>query len=236
MSYPVPWTPNDGTYTPAAVDATPIPKQQPNLALWLDAGAGVTTDTGGVSVWADQSGNGYDASQVTDSRRPDLNATDSNLNDQPSITFDSGQAMATSLAEASTEWTWFAVVYNAVASGIRRVIDDGSGGFRWYGSGGNLVVEDGTNSLSVAMGVGAHVIACRLSASGLLRVDAAESTGTMAAVDMTSPRLGCRSTNYAADNWEDEMAEAIAYDRALTDGQVDTVCNYLGAKYDITVV
>lgn len=242
MSYPVPWVSNGGTYTPAAVDATPIPKQQPNLALWLDAGVGVTTDTGGVSVWADQSGNGYDALQTSSSARPDYNASDSNLNDEASITFGAGagQFLAHAMSASSTDWTWFAVVRTGSTSPLAALYDAGSGtNFRWRATGGTMYSAVGGGSLNASLSTSAgHVICSRHGTGvGLLRVDATESTGTLAAFSLPGGAgIGGRYTDSGDEPWVDEIAEIIAYKTALSDDQVDTVCNYLGARYDITVV
>ena len=242
MTIAVPWVRNDGTYAAAAVDATPYPKQFPNLALWLDAGQGVTTDTGGVSTWADQSGLGNDAIQTTDSARPDLNATDSNLNDQPSITFGagSGQFLAHAMSASSTDWTWFAVVYAGSTSPLAALYDAGGGAnFRWRATGGAMYSAVAGASLNASLGTSAgHVICARHgSGVGLMRVDATESTGTLAAFSL--PGGGCiggRYTDSGDEPWVDEIAEIIAYKVALSDTHVDAICDYLGSKYSITVV
>ncbi|HRZ94640.1 MAG TPA: hypothetical protein P5022_17165, partial [Candidatus Paceibacterota bacterium] len=56
-----------------------------NLALWLKADAGVASDAGAVSSWADQSGQGRDAIQTNASYQPTL-VTASTGN--PGIRFD----------------------------------------------------------------------------------------------------------------------------------------------------
>lgn len=58
-----------------------------NLALWLRADLGVTEVAGRVSVWADQSGNGRDATQGTAANRPEK--VTNVLNGQPIIRFES---------------------------------------------------------------------------------------------------------------------------------------------------
>lgn len=59
------------------------------LALWLKADAGVTLTSGKVSTWADQSGNGNDATQGSGALRPTLNS--SSIGGQQGITFAGGQ-------------------------------------------------------------------------------------------------------------------------------------------------
>ncbi len=57
---------------------------QPQNVLWLKADAGITETGGDITAWADQSGNGLDATGNLD---PLFTATNSNLNNQPSISF-----------------------------------------------------------------------------------------------------------------------------------------------------
>lgn len=71
------------------------------IALDLDSSLGVTTGTGGVSTWADQSGNSRDAIQNTEGNRPGVVA--SVLNGYPAIRFNgSTDRMSISNAAALT--------------------------------------------------------------------------------------------------------------------------------------
>jgi len=208
------------------------PASIPNGAMWLRADT-VTEDTGGVDLATDKFGLGNDASQSASANRPDLIASDSNLNSQPSMTFDASQALDCALNEASSDWTIFAAVQNDVAAGIRAILDSPSIRFRGYGT--NLRCDNGATNLTVSMGAGAHVVCARLGSSGLVRVDASEATGTLAAAAYSIPHLGSRYTNYTTDNWQGEIAEVIVYQRALTDDEIDTVMEYLGARYGVSV-
>lgn len=69
-----------------------LPTQLASLSLWLRSDMGITTDTGGVSAWADQSGKANDASQATSGVRPDFTASDANFNGFPSVNFVRGTA------------------------------------------------------------------------------------------------------------------------------------------------
>lgn len=62
------------------------PRSIANLALWLDASdsSTITTDTG-VSVWADKSGNGRNATQSTGNNQPTRTVT---INGRLALTFD----------------------------------------------------------------------------------------------------------------------------------------------------
>lgn len=63
------------------------PDSLPNLTLWLSADAGITQNAGFVSNWADLSGNGYDASQITSTVQPSITYP-AELCGKPAITFD----------------------------------------------------------------------------------------------------------------------------------------------------
>jgi len=58
-----------------------------SVLQWCRADLGVTVATG-VSVWADQSGNGKDYLQATAANQPALTAVDATLNNLPTIGFD----------------------------------------------------------------------------------------------------------------------------------------------------
>jgi hypothetical protein len=62
------------------------PRNLPNLQLWLDATRIAQADSTSVATWADQSGNGYDATQGGSAARPTYIA--SGLNGLPVVRFD----------------------------------------------------------------------------------------------------------------------------------------------------
>lgn len=72
-----------------AASWTPLELTASVLSVWLKSDTGVTTVSEKVSLWADQSGNGNDASQGTASSRPELLATSASgsINNYPGIYF-----------------------------------------------------------------------------------------------------------------------------------------------------
>jgi hypothetical protein len=69
-------------------DFTFKPNDLNNLQLWMDAGDSATITKDGsnkISQWSDKSGNGYHATQSTESRKPTYSASDSLLNNKPTI-------------------------------------------------------------------------------------------------------------------------------------------------------
>jgi len=213
-----------------------LPTDTANLALWLRADLGVTTDTGGVDAWVDQSGLSNGAAQTNSAWRPDFNASDSNLNGQPSLTFGASQAMDLALNETSSDWTFFAVVYVSSASGTRSIMDDGAGALRYRAVSGNMTSYDGASQVNHGMTVGAHAVCVRHGAGvGMVRVGASSTAGTLAAVAITAPKFGARHANATADNWLSQIAEHIVFQRALSDDEIQTAMDYLGTRYGVTV-
>ncbi len=80
-------TDSNGNTQSKSVDATISGPSTTNLVLWLKADAGVTYDGSNyVSTWADQSGQGHDATQSTTGEKP-LYVSNA-VNSQPGIRFD----------------------------------------------------------------------------------------------------------------------------------------------------
>ena len=65
------------------------PTDLSGLVLWLDANEGITLNGSDVAIWADQSGNGNDASQGTAANQPAYSAT-SSIQSLPAVTFNTG--------------------------------------------------------------------------------------------------------------------------------------------------
>jgi hypothetical protein len=57
---------------------------QPRNVLWLKSDVGISESGGDISSWADQSGNGLDATGTLD---PLYNSADANFNNLPSVSF-----------------------------------------------------------------------------------------------------------------------------------------------------
>lgn len=75
---------------------TNVPQTTPNMLLWLRSDVGVTSSSGSVSNWADQSGNGLTVTQSSSSLQPSLVTGALNSGVLPAITFDgSSQYLST---------------------------------------------------------------------------------------------------------------------------------------------
>jgi len=67
--------------------STSLPQIGSNIALWLRSDVGVTSNSGSVSNWADQSGGGNNATQISSSLQPTLTTGAINSGVLPTITF-----------------------------------------------------------------------------------------------------------------------------------------------------
>lgn len=91
---------------------TSVPPVSSNLLLWLRSDVGVTTSSGAVTAWADQSGNSNNATQGTGANRPTLTTSNANSGILPSITFNGSQylSLPTDFANLSAGASVFAIL------------------------------------------------------------------------------------------------------------------------------
>lgn len=216
--------------------------------LWLKADAGITKDgSDAVSVWADQSGNGNDATQGTGDYQPLW--VDATLNGKPVIRFDGiNDFLSGSDAGMPTgDVTVFAVVKsieNPIPLSHFNV-------FFSYGNitiTGGLVTEgfynDGLNNREVVFtqngdyvaiydqtGIYIQTSMVRIGSSYVFRsgVSSATKTMTTATALFHGIFVGSLSTTTFFANVE--IAEIIIYNTALSDPDRVLVENYLNAKY-----
>lgn len=102
---------------------TSVPQPSSNLVLWLRNDLGITTSTGTVSSWADQSGNGHDATQATAGLRPSFTAGAINSAVLPTVTFNGTSqylSMSSNFADLTSGASIFLVLKptNATSTGI----------------------------------------------------------------------------------------------------------------------
>ena len=94
--------------TASSTPAPFVPSDIDSLVLWLKADAGVTYDGSGyLSVWADQSGNGNNATQSTPGNQPLYAANQ--LNGHPVINLNTGRGMVLTTGITVNEFTAFFV-------------------------------------------------------------------------------------------------------------------------------
>jgi hypothetical protein len=227
------------------------------LVQWLRADAGVTTDAfGNVSAWADQSGQGHDASQATLGAQPLLVANA--LNGNPVIRFDAfGQFMSVAgQVLTSQQFTIMAVVNDSrstVDASFREVYSNWSGTNTitsvFLGTTNNNPVRarftddmgGGTDPLHNQTGVGVisnpatHFIFTGVSGAS----DATIYQNTNLIANKGSPlnprdltgtyHIGTQGS--AGEFWQGDMAEILVYDRELSPTELQQNWSYLDQKY-----
>jgi hypothetical protein len=227
------------------------------LVDWFRADAGVTADAAGnVSAWADQSGQGHDASQGALGLQPLL--VNNALNGNPVVRF-SGLGQFLSIAGqplTSQQFTIIAVVNDTRASGdgsFREVYSNWGGGNGitsvFLGTTGSSPVRarftdemgGATDPLHTQTGFGdisnpaTHFIFTGVSGAS----DATIFQNTNLIADKGSP-LSFRdlTTAYhigsqggAGEFWQGDMAEILVYNRELSSAELQQDWSYLSQKY-----
>ena len=228
------------------------------LQLWLKADAGTSVGgSGGVTQWADQSGNGNHAVQALEGMAPVL--TNSAVNGQPALRFDGGDdflevADSDSISITGDITTFFVVRFADFAT-FRAVWG------KTAGAGGNipaptdLYTSPGSGQLNFFRGDGAgfgNVVAGRGFAANSFLLGGVEMAGTTVrhyyngllngSGAITAPvadangtlRIGTRGDSFT--RMKGEMAEVLIFNRALSAAERHAVEIYLGLKYAVAVV
>jgi parallel beta-helix repeat protein len=253
-------TASDGALTGSdemsvTVNAAPpgsIPQQE--LKLWLKADAGITEAAGRVSLWADQSGAGANASQPTAANQPLLIANA--INGLPALAFDgidefltfamdinNLSGMSVFLVSASTSSTqdgsWHGATHSPLfwnetaywstvnMSPYQRVVK-----FR-FGTGQANNMPSYTRPASIGSNFSVNSFV-KNGATEYLYIDGAS---VLTATGKLSPIRNVRTTGNLGrghDNntyFAGRIAEVLVYTRALSDGERQTVEQYLMQRY-----
>lgn len=225
-----------------------VPTQLAGCQLWLRSDMGVSIVSGGVSSWADQSGNARDASQATGSKRPTL--LQSAVNGFPAVSFDGVDDVLASPAFSAGTYTMCLVTTGQIggngyfftrsAAGVEvDTLYGGVGNTTYVNRGGTVSAYDNvanwgqwipsTAKLLVQTFDGSH-------AGHIVRVNGlTQSWGTTSGGDPgTGPTthqlvIAGRNDSYAPSNIN--VAEAVFFDRVLSDDELATVEQYLRRRY-----
>jgi hypothetical protein len=208
------------------------------LQLWLEANAGITTNTAAqISTWADQSGNTNNATQSNTNNQPlyVINA----LNSLPVVRFNPTNSQyfnLPNLFNGTTQAEAF-VVLRAAADmpGTSRALWQ-FGAITYYpDSGGNIVEDFGSTSLHTVGNPAQpldqyHVYEVASQSgnwsawiNGMLQ----SSTTTNTYSTNVYPTLGNSGSYYFAG----DVAEVLVFNRVLSADERDTVNGYLNLKY-----
>lgn len=210
------------------------------LRLWLQADVGVTSGQNNqVSVWADQSGLGNDASQTTGTAQPAISPN--SISGLPAIHFSGGQFFSLpNFMSAAAAGEMFAVLRidpydSGTVRGFMRMGSNGDNAH--YPIYGGVIADNfgSTTRMDTAgtpeQDLSKYHIYNALSTStewtsrinGLLFYTTQSNTVGFS----SSPRIGLSDSWYFAG----DMAEILVYDRKLSDAERGQVISYLGGKY-----
>jgi hypothetical protein len=240
-----------------------------NLQLWLDAGTGVTTDTGGVRAWADQSGNSRDATMLgIPSLQPTL--VPNAINGEPVVrSSGSDHLQIADFTYGTSAISYFAVLSFAdfgetifshrtsgtdqqafllqtnPTTGVLRMFvypDDGNGDagaprevLSTTGISLNtpVIVEARFHNNTIEFGINGELLATTVAlnntVNSLLNADSRLGVGTF----YTGNNYG---SNLPGTQFEGDNAETLFFDSNVTGSDRQGLINYLGNKYDITVI
>jgi hypothetical protein len=240
----------------ATSTGTPTLMATNRLQLWLSADAGVTKDANGaVSVWKDQSGNGNDAAQPSESSAPIF--VDNAVNGRPVLRFDGtddyldvasspGLAITGDIASffvaRFTDFATFRAIWGKTAGNVPRPNDyyllPNTGVPRVYRGSDVGAVNQSTDGARVAAGVYV-LLGFNQSGTTMTHYFNGQPSGTgqltVTPTDSGTPlKIGSRDD--FVTKMKGEIAEVLIYDKALSDSERGAVAAYLGAKYGIPII
>ena len=206
-----------------------------NLALWLKADSGVTLSGSDVTTWADQSGNGKDAT-ASGTARPTYQS--GGINGMPAISFNGTTNRMTGSQVLTTHpATVFAVVQFSVGQEIGSIFQQsGFALYRGFNSGSSLefrifngvnltssnTIPNGTAVLLEGIANGASSF---LFSNGVQRASGDAGTSAISGSYELASNSGSPRTMV--------IAEILVYSTNLGTGDRQLVENYLNEKYAI---
>ncbi len=225
------------------------------LTLWLKADVGITHNTANaVSIWADQSGQGHDATQNKPARQPKVRQ--GLADNQAAVSFDGHTSylrLPPGFSNFTAGLTALVVARPAATTSLQRFFDLGNGAetdnlfLARANTGGDLVYGALNGSGTAAM----------LSAPGMLTpsetqlLEVVHGTGGIvtaykngvqiaqdeaAAIDRVVRAGGVIGRGSGGDAfYEGDIAEVLLFKRALTDAERQAWEAYLGEKYGFAV-
>ncbi len=205
------------------------------MSLWLDATTLALSDSDPVATWADQSGNGYDASQATASFRPLYKAAIQN--GLPVVRFDGTDDILRAALTLAQPLTWFIVwAPITVGPGAYSVVEasdgnaaavgvDNSSRLFMYGSTGFEIAADRTLGRFHLEGFVAN------AGSSAIRRDGSQvATGT---TNFTFAGCNLSANTLGGGFYNNDIAEVLVYPSVLSGADITAVETYLNAKWNL---
>lgn len=211
------------------------PLHIPGCALWLEADRGVTLVDGKVSAWADQSGNGRNASQANAALRPAY--LTNNVNGRPIIQSSYGAAtnFDVGITLSGTETTIYVILKQNVTGGY-QCIATGSGVLLYMADGGYPDLYYSGNYQYSGSISGWNIITFRWKSgaggfSGIAVNGGAEQTFVAMVGGSWTKLLSSASSQYLQAN----VAAIIIYSGLLATAQDRAFLGFYSRKYNIAL-
>lgn len=225
------------------------PPQLSGCAVWLRSDIGITLASNtNVTRWADQSGNGNDATQGTVVRQPGYNALQ--INGRPTVFFDASSAgtekwmqLTNSLAGLTASHVFLvhklvnALPVNGIHSGLWNLGTSGQSTHMPFVD--NVIYDDGGSTTRYACGNPVVSLANAVvyevqngtSWKNLINGQTQFANAANTPALQAAPELGANQT--IGVYYEGHWAELIIYGRILSADERLTVVGYLNALYDL---
>lgn len=209
------------------------------LQLWLAASSIAGADGDPVGTWADQSGNGNDATSTLD-QRPLLKKGANGIGNENVLLFDGTDDIMTIPFDADVQGPSFTqfIVFEPDAAGVRGIFDNNRGvSWTWYTLGGNLNADGlGGNVIVGAVSSATPYVASRTNGGGAQAtwLDGAAGGTNSGAVPGGSADflIGQLSDGFP---FTGKIAEILVYNTVLSTSDREAVEDYLGEKYGISI-
>ena len=223
-----------------------------SLGLWLKANAGVTESSGNVTTWADQSGNGRNATDNGAANLPSVSSTAVNYN--PALTFDASNSESLKTSSVFGTNTHsnvnFIIVAKTNSITSQYFLHEGPDNSNRIGLhlpwSDNTIywdagVPNGNNRLTTAwtgtLGT-AYIWGFEYESGGprqsIFRDGSSIASDASVASFTFSSSAEFEIASRAGANYADtDIAELIAYTGALSDNQQNQIQTYLAIKYGI---
>jgi hypothetical protein len=210
------------------------PSDLPNLDLWLKSDVGITQDVG-VTTWADQSGNGNDATQTVDANEPALVA--SQINGLPVVRFNgTSHYMAGTLTASSAQPnSLFVVGKFSNTTGNRFIFDGDTANNRHalYLQSGSAIFRmySGTSLADGASDTSNHYFSCIFNGtSSSMRIDGASAASGNASTESIQDFVLGGAFDYSS-LCAGDIAEIILYTDEKSGADRINIEQYLANKY-----
>jgi hypothetical protein len=215
-----------------------VPGPAAGSVVWLRADVGVTGDRDNVASWADQSGNGNNATMTNTSRQPSL--VPRAINGQPAIHFDGAQSLLLTTPVSPQTFTIF-VVGNNNKPGEDFSMILGPGGnspnnqLRWEGDCHVLFVGTGNEMSAERVAFGdtrnPHILALRYQGS-IMQIYRDGQVVAQRSVSTSGPwTLNQIGAWYSQHFLVGNIAELLIYPAPLSDTALAQTTTYLRIKY-----